>query len=320
MSTTTGERRFGLLLGSGALAAHEIAPIARQAEALGFAELWASEDYFFSGGFSTAAIALASTERLAVGIGVIPVYTRHPALAAMEAATLSGAFPGRFSLGVGTGVERWMRQIGIEPGRPLASVREYVEVLRRLAAGQSSTTEGLFPTSDVCLHAAHRFPVHLGAIGPRMLDLAAEISDGVILSVLSSAAYVRWAVERFSRQTTEQVPVVAFTMFACDEDGAAARERARGLLGRYLTRVSPMTDALGISTEVAERVERQAAGDEPGPVPDDWVRAMTVSGTPADCRAALDDLFAAGVSTVTLYLSPDRGISGQIAAAAELLG
>lgn len=312
------DQRLGLLLGSGAVTPGQIATVARAAEDAGFAELWASEDYFFTGGISTAAIALGATERLSVGIGVVPVFTRHPGLAAMEAATLAGAFAGRFTLGVGTGVERWLRQMGIEPGKPLGSVREYVAALRALGAGETYSSDGVFPADRIALHAPHEFPVHIGAIGPKMLDLAAEISDGAILSVLSSPDYVRWAVERFHAAAGRDLPIVAFAMYVCDDDGALARDRARALLSRYLVRVSPMTDALGISDAVARRVEQVAAGHEPDPIPDDWVRAMTISGTPADCRAATQELFDAGVTTVTLYLSADSDPLSQIASASAL--
>jgi alkanesulfonate monooxygenase SsuD/methylene tetrahydromethanopterin reductase-like flavin-dependent oxidoreductase (luciferase family) len=105
-------------------------------EDLGFAELWLSEDYFFLGGFASAAIALQATRKIPVGIGVVASVVRHPAVTAMEIATLAGAFPGRLYPGIGHGVPVWMKQVGIYPKSVLGTLRESVTGIRRLLAGE----------------------------------------------------------------------------------------------------------------------------------------------------------------------------------------
>ena len=297
---------LGVLLGSGAVRCGEIAAVARQAEASGFAELWASEDYFFTGGISTAAIALGATTSIKVGIGVAPIFTRHPGLAAMEASTLAGAFPGRFTMGIGTGVEKWLQQMGITHGKPLGAVREYVAALKGLAAGKTLSASGTeFEMDRIRLHEPHPFPIIVAAIGPRMVSLAGEISDGVILSVLSSPDYVRDTVARIRAEhpAAGERSIAVIAMFNCDENGDVARDAGRRQLGSYLTRVSPMTDALGISDEVLRRRAIMTDEEFVAAVPDEWVDAMTISGTPAECRAAIDRLTEAGATSVVLYLS-----------------
>src|SRR5919106_986275 len=86
--------------------------IARTAEAAGLEELWFWEDCFLEGGVATASAALAWTERLRVGIGLLPVPLRNVALTAMETATLDRLFPGRAMIGVGHGLQGWMGQAG----------------------------------------------------------------------------------------------------------------------------------------------------------------------------------------------------------------
>src|SRR5436190_24060822 len=95
--------RVGLLLGSGTPPELR-APMSAVGEGLGFSERWISEDCFYTGGVSGAAIALSATSRIQVGLGLVSAVVRHPAVLAMECATLARAFPGRFRPGIGLGL------------------------------------------------------------------------------------------------------------------------------------------------------------------------------------------------------------------------
>src|SRR4051794_5512341 len=90
---------------------------ARRMETLGLGALWVIEDCFLAGGLVMAASALAATERLPVGLGLMPVPLRNPALAAMEIGTLARLHPGRFTAAFGHGVREWMAQAGVLPAR-----------------------------------------------------------------------------------------------------------------------------------------------------------------------------------------------------------
>src|SRR6202521_6007690 len=103
----------------------EIASVSRQIEQNGFSEIWIAEDCFMISGFASAGISLQATAKIKVGIGAVSNRVRHPAVTAMEATTLAGAFPGRFdSLGVAHGVPSWMRQIGLFPKSVLGALNE----------------------------------------------------------------------------------------------------------------------------------------------------------------------------------------------------
>src|SRR5437868_13868891 len=102
----------GVVLGSH-MPPERIVHTARRAEWLGFGELWFSEDCFFAGAFAGIAAALGTTQRLPVGLGIASAVTRHPALLAMECATLARLHPGRFFPGVGLGVPFWLQQMGL---------------------------------------------------------------------------------------------------------------------------------------------------------------------------------------------------------------
>jgi len=158
--------------------------VAMAAEESGLGELWLWEDCFAESGIATAAAVLAWTERLRVGIGLLPVPLRNVALTAMEVATLARLFPGRLVPGVGHGVLDWMGQVGARVSSPLTLLEEYVTALRELLHGQTVSTSGRYVTLEaVTLTWPPRTvpPVLVGAVGPRTMALAGAIGDGVIL-------------------------------------------------------------------------------------------------------------------------------------------
>src|ERR687892_1761072 len=148
----------------------ELREVARAAEAAGIAQLWLWEDCFFEGGLSTATAALASTERLHVGVGLLPVPLRNPALAAMEIATVARMFPGRFRPGLGHGVLEWMEQVGARVASPITLLREHATAVRDLLHGRTVDVDGRFVHLDgVSLDWPPREvpPILIGARGPK---------------------------------------------------------------------------------------------------------------------------------------------------------
>ncbi|MCV7065574.1 LLM class flavin-dependent oxidoreductase [Mycolicibacterium farcinogenes] len=164
--------KLGFVLGSTVPPAH-IATVARVVEDVGFDTIWMSEDYFFTGGIAGAAIALGATTRISVGIGLLPIYVRHPALTAMEAGTLAGAFPGRLQLGLGSGVSAWLDQMGTSHARPLGSMREAVAAVRTLLGGEIVGRGEHFAFDSVKLTYPpdEAPPIYIGATGPKMTAL-----------------------------------------------------------------------------------------------------------------------------------------------------
>ena len=170
--------------------------LARLADEAGLEELWLWEDCFLEGGISTAAAALAWTERLRVGVGLLPVPLRNVAITAMEAATLHRMFPGRPILAVGHGVQDWMGQVGSRAESPLTLLREHLDALRALLAGERVTTRGRYVSLDgVALDWPPDGPVEVltGATGPRTLRLAGECADGTVLTAGTPPEGVRRA-------------------------------------------------------------------------------------------------------------------------------
>jgi alkanesulfonate monooxygenase SsuD/methylene tetrahydromethanopterin reductase-like flavin-dependent oxidoreductase (luciferase family) len=126
------------------LAPERLREVAEAADEAGLEELWLWEDCFFESGIASASAALAWTERLRVGIGLLPVPLRNVALTAMEIATMQRLFPGRVRVGVGHGVQSWMGQVGARAGSPVSLLREHLGALRALLDGQELTTNGRY--------------------------------------------------------------------------------------------------------------------------------------------------------------------------------
>lgn len=212
--------------------------VARVAEESGLAELWLWEDCFWGGAMSTASALLAWTDRLPVGIGVLPVPLRNVALAAMEAAALQRLFPGRVTVGVGHGVQHWMGQVGARAGSPLTLLGEYLSALRGLLAGQRLTVDGRYvKLDDVALDwpPLAPAPVFAAAAGPRTLALSGQLADGTILDSSGTVDRVRDARRiideaRAAAGRTGPHPIVLYLLTVTGPD-AARRLEAMGRAG-----------------------------------------------------------------------------------------
>jgi alkanesulfonate monooxygenase SsuD/methylene tetrahydromethanopterin reductase-like flavin-dependent oxidoreductase (luciferase family) len=164
------------------------------AEAAGLDDVWLWEDCFGEGGLTTAAVTLAMSGSLRVGLGLMPAPLRNPALAAMEVATLARLFPGRLIPAAGHGVLPWMDQVGARAGSPMTLLREWAWATRSLLNGQTVTVSGKYVRLDrVALDWPPSAvpPLLIGARGPKTLALAGEIADGLVLDAGISPAGVR---------------------------------------------------------------------------------------------------------------------------------
>jgi len=241
----------------------ELRAVVEAADRAGIDELWLWEDCFLEGGLTAAAAALAWSERLRVGVGLLPVPLRNPALVAMELATLARLWPDRFVATLGHGVQHWMAQVGGGVESPMALLREHVTAVRDLLAGDRVDVDGRYVhLADVRLDWPPPGPPELlvGARGPRTIALAGELSDGVLLDSVVDADVVRRA------------------RAVVDEARAAAGRDGPGRIVLY-TELDPSgSDPEDLAARVAERVAElgdagadavifQASGEHPDPRP-----------------------------------------------------
>ncbi len=273
------------------------------AERTGFDEAWVVEDCFFRGAIAQAAIALASTTTIRVGIGIMPAAGRNPAITALETSTLATLFPGRTMVGIGHGMPAWMRQIGAWPTSPLTLLEETLDAVRGLLRGEVLTTVGRYVRlTDVALEEPPGLvpPVLAGVRGPRSLRLAGRHADGTILAEPVTPEYL--AVVRAAIDAPGPHVVVAYNVAAVDDDASLARAVARTALEwigepDWAVQIAP----LDFAADLAELHRRAASRSEfAASLPDDWVDRLAVVGTPSQARARIDQLHRAGADSVVL--------------------
>ena len=266
-------------------APEELIPWAERMDALGLDELWIVEDCFWGGGLTAVAVSLAATERIVVGMGLVPCVARNVAITAMEMAGVERMFPGRFIAGVGHGVESWMQQIGARPASQLAALEETVDALRRLLDGERLALSGQYVTLDdvqLAFPPARRPPILVGVTGPKGIDITRGVADGLLLPEGSSPAFVRAAIERLDKPAE----CVVYVLFAVDDDADAARSMVADSVAEFASgAVDARLAKLGVVDEVADadRVDRYA-----------------VAGSPDDCARAIDALVTAGATSVVV--------------------
>jgi probable F420-dependent oxidoreductase len=303
--------RLGIVLaGFTSLPVADFVAAAREAEARGYHTAWLGEVAGYDALVMSTVVA-THTERLGVANGVLPVQTRTPVVLGMATASLNHLAPGRFALGLGlssrTIVEQWH---GLRFSPALGQIREAVEIVRRVAAGQRVNHEGTFyrvknfrlaapaPTAPV--------RVYLAALGPEMLELAGEIADGVLLNwippeaVAASTAHLQAGARRAGR-TLEAFEIASFVRTCVTDDAAAARETlARDITGYATVDVyASFFRTAGYPDEVAAVGAAWASGDRAGAVKQVSPRMLDglgVVGDEAFCRARIAEFARVGVT------------------------
>lgn len=283
--------------------------LARQAESLGYDDIWLAD----AGGldaFTLAPMLLEATEKLRLGIAVVPAYTRTPAVMASTIAVINQAWPGRFVPGFGSSshaiIEGWH---GLKLEKPLTRMKETVALLRTMLAGEKTDFAGETLRSKGYRQAPAEPspPLYLAALRSKMVETAAEIADGVILNLFPRSAlpkimeHVAIGAERAGKDPAE-VEIVCRHMVAVSEDREAARNAFRaGFVGYYATPVyNKFLEWAGYPEAAAEIREGWAAKDRErtaAALPDELVDEIAVIGGPDECRDLMRWYADAGIHT-----------------------
>jgi 5,10-methylenetetrahydromethanopterin reductase len=321
-----GGRALGLSIAShSGLAAPAVGALAAAAEAAGFRAVFVAEGH--GDALSLCHPVIAGTSRVRVGTAIANAALRPPILAAKTAAQLDQASGGRFLLGLGVGNDVMNGRFGLPPFPPLQMIEEYVGALRAALAGHPAGFEGqLFRTGMVPFDSPPvrpELPVYLAALGPRMLELAGRIADGVILNLMSpaqaglAASLVRAAAVAAGRDASS-VEVVCVVHVCLSDDREAAAAAARAVVPRYV--LHPAVGKL-FGADLSEARARTLAGDRAGAaghVPGHVADAFVAHGAAAACRARISEYRAAGVDLPAVFPMPVGGDWGYERVIAEL--
>lgn len=302
--------------------------IAKYAEERGFSEIWQADTRLARDCIVMMSALLTVTKKMRFGSGVLPIWTRNPAVIAASWSTmweLGGKYDGkgRVMLGLGAWWEPIAGRVGVDRRTPLKAMRENVESIRQLFTMQEVTYQGEFVKLDrVKLDVAfgdtspRDIPLYIGATGDKMLEMAGELCDGVVLNYVVSVDYIKKAVALVEKGAQKAGKTLADVdrpeLLVCclsDKDPAAAMAEGKKLVAYYLATEPHIMKASGVGEDLLEKV--QAIMSWPATeedyiraskvIPDDVVRELMAVGTSQECRAKVREYVDAGVTCPILY-------------------
>jgi alkanesulfonate monooxygenase SsuD/methylene tetrahydromethanopterin reductase-like flavin-dependent oxidoreductase (luciferase family) len=287
--------------------AHHVTEFASRLEAGGADELWVIEDCFYTAGVSLAAAALAATEKLTVGIGILPARARTAAITAMEFATLCALAPGRVLPGIGHGVQSWMAQMGVRPASPLRALDEVLVAVRRLLAGEEVSVDGEYVYLDkVQLDQPPLVapPVLAGVRQAKSLAVASKSADGVVLDS-ANPHYVLWSIDQAGQPP--EFYVAAFTVVCVQDNRHEAYRVMAPWLADQITQRNPNMTTLPFFDDL-EAWHAQKGATGLASIPAEWWAQIAAVGTFDDAVGYITAMADAGVKSLGLWSAPDVSI------------
>jgi probable F420-dependent oxidoreductase len=307
-------------------ALREAPEVARAAEEIGFAGMWANDTKHNP--FVTLALAASSTSRLELGTGVAVAFARSPMVVAQTAWDLARLSGGRFLLGLGTQVRAHIeRRFGMPWDPPVPKLREYIRVLRAVwrswQEGVPLRVEGTYyrislmaPFFDPGPNPAPRIPVFIAGVGRLLCQLAGEVGDGFVVHPLHSVSYIRKVVlpniaaglAKAGRSPSDvhlYAPVfLALGETPAEVDAATARTRAQMAFYGSTPSYRPLLDVLGygdVADRLSQMVRERRLGELAGQLPDAVVDAVALRGSYEEVGHALRERYEGLVDRVASY-------------------
>lgn len=289
-------------------------------------EQWGYSDFFSAeadslDAFSPLVIAALSTEQARLGTAVVPVFTRGPALLAMSAQAINELAPRRFVLGLGSSsdviVENWN---SIEFKNPLKRVKDTIIFLRQVLAAQS--VDESLDTFTIKRFKLRRNPdqivvppIFIGALRPKMLTLAGEMADGVIINWLGAQdvrKVIQVAKEAAANSGRVMPEVVARIFIIPSKEADIARSVAKYMLNAYLNVevYKEFHKFLGHTNELKDTWDAWEKGDRKQAlnlIPDQFADTIIIHGDPIKCAEQIDLYVKNGVDTPVVALIPIGG-------------
>ena len=283
--------------------------VVRWAEDNGIDDVWFS-DAMAPDSLTMVAVVAPHTRRLRVGVAVTPVYTRTPAVFAATANVLAQMLPGRFVLGLGSSSQAIMERFnGIKLEKPLTRVRETATIVRSMLAGEKSNfaLETLASQGYRQEALPEPPPIYLAALRPKMIEMAAEVGDGVVFNLWPKKAlpkmmeHVAAGAKRGGKRV-EDVEVVNRSFVMVTDDVEAGRQAFRNYYTPYYA--NPVyNDFLrwaGYKDEAEGVLAGWAARDRAlstGSITDEIIDAVAIIGNTEEVHARVREQTAAGIDT-----------------------
>ena len=303
----------------------EYGGLGRRAEDLGFDVVSVFGDLGYQPPLQPLLEIAAATHRVSLGPACINPYTTHPVEIASQIAGLDLASSGRAYLGIAKGA--WLKSIGVAQPRAVQAIRETAEIVRRLLGGDDSGFSGEVFTVEPGFRlefevARKRVPLLIGSWGERTAALAGEIAVELKVGGSANARVVPLMLARLAEgaaragREVDSTGLVLGAVTVVDEDGEAARERARSAVAMYFEVVAGLDPTVAVPDGLVEEIGRLLrASDDRGAgrlIPDELLDRFAFSGTPEHVMNQVRDIFDAGASRVEFGapfgLDAERGL------------
>ena len=283
--------------------------VVRWAEDNGIDDVWFS-DAMAPDSLTMVAVVAPHTRRLRVGVAVTPVYTRTPAVFAATANVLAQMLPGRFVLGLGSSSQAIMERFnGIKLEKPLTRVREMATIVRSMLAGEKSNFALETLSSQGYRQEAlpEPPPIYLAALRPKMIEMAAEVGDGVVFNLWPKKAlpkmmdHVAAGAKRGGKRV-EDVEVVNRSFVMVTDDVEAGRQAFRNYYTPYYANpvYNDFLKWAGYKDEAEGVLAGWAARDRAlstGSITDEIIDAVAIIGSAEEVHARVREQTAAGIDT-----------------------
>jgi F420-dependent oxidoreductase-like protein len=282
---------------------------------------------------SVLAAYAAHTERITLGTGVLPIYSRTPVATAQQAATVDEFSDGRLVLGMGVShkitVENWY---GTEIGKPVAEMREYIAAVRAMFRGEDPPHDARrFPTRFHFMGFQPRpdIPIYSAGLSPKMLELSGEVADGVVLW-LCNPDYIRDVVvphvregRRKAGKSLDGFDIVAAVPTAVTDEVDGARATLRADLKSYflLPFYRRMIERCGFEADVAMFDQALESGDDGAAamaISDAFLENLAAIGPPDIAAATVERYREAGATSPCIGPIPGTDFNAALETLAEL--
>jgi 5,10-methylenetetrahydromethanopterin reductase len=279
-------------------------------EDLGFEYFWLHDYGLWRDVYVSLTLLSLSTRSIKLGIAVTSPLTRHPAVTAAAIASVSDLSSGRAVLGLGIGGTGFILPLGIKLPPSTIACRECMTILRSLFNGEVVDFKGnVFQMSDLALNFPLQFkiPIYLAATGPKMLRLAGELADGVILNVGTDPKVLRFALEQIELGCKDNGRKLAGIDIACRLDGVALSQdpkEAKNMVKSTLPLVvgnapAAILNAAEVDVDLARRIKTEYYTKGPSAalplISDDMVDKFAIAGTPDECLQRIKDIQRTGI-------------------------
>ncbi|WNY22911.1 F420-dependent glucose-6-phosphate dehydrogenase [Methanimicrococcus hongohii] len=293
----------------------KIAAYTKAAEDQGFEYVWITDHYNNREVYSTISVLALATNKIKIGAGVTNPYTRSPVITATSIASVNEIAGGRTVLGIGPGDKMTFEALGLLGEKPLTAVRESAVVVRELLTGKKVSYDGeIVKLKNAKIDFADpkktgvdmNIPIYIGAQGPKMLETAGAVGDGILINgshpddFKAAAVQIKKGAEGSGRNIKD-IDVAAYTCFSVDEDAEKAYAAAKPVVAFIIAGAADVllerhSISKELKTEIADAIGR---GDFKGLntiITDDAADRFAVVGDYDACLKKAKELEKAGVT------------------------